>query len=269
MKKQHNAMKNIVKINTRALFLALLLLFCSCQKHPFYDSTEKESGTGNIESDAIIRGRFTADADKIAVFANGVPGGWWARNDRGNGHPFNCSFQRSNAVIDQGFLTLSLTESNGGYVGAEYRTQQKYSYGYYSVSMKSASCSGVISSFFTYTGWPWDEIDIEFLGDDTTRVQFNYFKNGEGGHEYIYYLGFDASKEFHEYGFDWRPNSITWYVDGQSVYQVAVDIPSASGQIMMNLWNVADTNANWAGKFDGTKLPVTAQYQWVGYKSAG
>ena len=50
--------------------------------------------------------------------------------------------------------------------------------------------------------------------------------------------------------------------------RATVEIPSAAGHIMMNLWNVADTNAGWAGKFDDSKLPVTAQYQWIGYKSA-
>ena len=253
-------MNGIVKINIRALFLAFCLLLCSCQK--------PSGGTGNIPPEETTQLRFTADADKIAVFANGSAEGFWARNDKGNGHPFNCSFQRNNAMIADGFLTLSLTQSNNGYAGAEYRTQARYSYGYYSVSMKAAKCSGVISSFFTHTGWPWDEIDIEFLGDDTTRVQFNYYKSGKGGHEYLYELDFDASENFHEYGFDWQPDAITWYVDGTPVYRATTDIPSNAGHIMMNLWNVADTNANWAGKFDAEKLPVTAQYQWIGYKSA-
>ena len=29
----------------------------------------------------------------------------------------------------------------------------------------------------------WDEIDIEFLGKDTPKVQFNYYTNGQGNHE--------------------------------------------------------------------------------------
>lgn len=258
------------------LFLLLPLLFSSCFfKMPDFSQnfvtesvSESESVSENEPLKDAIPDRWTPDSDKIAIFANGSPQGFWARNDRGNGPPFNCSFQRSNATIADGLLTLSLTKGTGGYVGAEYRTYTKYSYGYYSVSMKAASCPGVISSFFTYTGRPWDEIDIEFLGNDTTCVQFNYYTNGKGGHEYVYELGFDAAEDFHEYGFDWQPDSITWYVDGKAVHRATVEIPSTNGHIMMNLWNVADTNANWAGKFDDTKLPVTAQYQWIGYKSA-
>ena len=142
------------------------------------------------------------------------------------------------------------------------------SYGFYSVKMKAAKCPGVISSFFTYTGRPWDEIDIEFLGDDTTRVQFNYYTKGKGHHEYIYHLGFDASEDFHEYAFDWREDSITWYVDGKAVYKATKDIPTTPGQIMMNIWNVADSSADWAGRFDESYLPLRAEYQWIGYQSA-
>ena len=253
-------MNGIAKLHIRALFLALLLLLCSCQKPP--------EGVGNIPPEETLETRFTADADKIAVFANGYPEGFWARNDRGNGHPFNCSFARSNALVANGLLTLSLTESEGKFVGAEYRSVNKFSYGYYSVSMKAAKCPGVISSFFTYTGWPWDEIDIEFLGDDTTRVQFNYYTNGKGGHEYIYELGFDAAEDFHEYAFDWQADSITWYVDGVAVYRATEDIPNSPGFIMMNLWNVSNTHASWAGKFDPSRLPVVAEYQWIGYQEA-
>lgn len=214
-----------------------------------------------------IPDRWTTEEEKIVVFAEGEPEGFWARNDRGNGGMFNCSFGKDNAKITDGYLTLTLDKQNDRYVGAEYRTYHQYSYGFYSVSMKPAKCSGVITSFFTYTGRPWDEIDIEFLGNDTTKVQFNYFVSGEGGHEYIYDLGFDASEEFHEYAFDWQPDSITWYVDGKAVYKVTGDMPQTAGSIMMNFWNVADYKANWAGKFEGKNLPITAQYEWIGFSS--
>ena len=248
----------LVKLFTAILLLSSILL-CSC--------TPQHSGGESISpGGADIR--RTLEEDKIAVFSREAPRDFWARNDRGNGHPFNCSFRSSNAVVSDGLLTISLTEENGGYVGAEYRSWRKFSYGFYSVSMKAAKCSGVISSFFTYTGMPWDEIDIEFLGDDTTVVQFNYFTYGVGGHEYVYDLGFDASEDFHEYAFDWQPDSITWYVDGRAVYRATKDIPSTPGQIMMNIWNVADSNSWWAGKFDPTELPVNAQYEWIGYQGA-
>ena len=243
------------------LFIFIIIFaFSSCTSH----------NGGGISGPSLgsAENKLTLNEHKLAVFDSSEIYGFWARNDRGNGHPFNCSFRQSNAVISDGLLTLSLTKTNDGYAGAEYRSMEFFGYGYFSVSMKATKCPGVISSFFTYTGRPWDEIDIEFLGDDTTKVQFNYYTKGKGNHEYIYHLGFDASEGFHEYGFDWQEDSITWYVDGRAVYRATTDIPSTPGQIMMNIWNVADTNANWAGKFDDSKLPVVAQYQWIGYHSA-
>ena len=225
------------------------------------------AGHGNISLGGA-ENRHTLEADKIVKFSDGSPDGFWARNDRGNGHPFNCAFYRDHAVIADGKLTISLTKEGDRYVGAEYRSNERFSYGFYSVCMKAAKCPGVISSFFTYTGFPWDEIDIEFLGDDTTKVQFNYYTSGIGHHEYIYYLGFDASEDFHEYAFDWQKDSITWYVDGRAVYKATKNIPSTPGQIMMNIWNVADSNAGWAGKFDESYLPVVAEYKWIGYNGA-
>ena len=251
-------MRKISKI--LALLLSSVMLLSSC------DVGRPNEGSGNISLGGEER-RLTLEENKIAVFANGNPDGFWARNDRGNGNPFNCSFANSNAVVGNGLLTISLTKNGNSYVGAEYRTTNRFSYGFYSVKMKAAKCPGVISSFFTYTGRPWDEIDIEFLGDDTTKVQFNYYHDGVGGHEFVYDLGFDASENFHEYGFLWQEDAIIWYVDGKAVYKATVDIPAADAHIMMNLWNVADSHKEWAGKFDETKLPVYAEYLFVGYEA--
>ena len=248
-------MKTTLKL--LSIIIAIALFLTSCNKSGNYPL--------NGEGDT----RLTPDSDKIVVFENEMPFGYWARNDRGNGNPFNCSFSLENVKINNGTMTLCLTEGGyRGFTGAEFRSWEKFSYGYYSVYMKAAACPGVISSFFTYTNHPWDEIDIEFLGDDTTKVQFNYYTNGIGGHEYVYDLGFDAAEDFHEYGFDWREDSITWYVDGKAVYKATNNVPRHSGHIMMNLWNVADTNADWAGRFDASLLPVYAEYQWIGYQKA-
>ena len=250
-------MKKILRKILLLLFLTLFV-FSSC--------INNSSGGSPITDPGEIR--LTSDEDKIAVFSEGYPEGFWARHDRGNGAPFNCSFSRENAVVEDGALILTLSGDSSGYVGAEFRNWQRTSYGFYSVSMKAAACPGVISSFFIYFGHPWDEIDIEFLGDDTTKVQFNYYSYGVGGHEYIFDLGFDAAEDFHEYAFDWQEDSITWYVDGVAVYKATANIPKNPGFIMMNIWNVSDSHSSWAGKFDPSRLPVTAEYQWIGYQSA-
>jgi len=197
----------------------------------------------------------------------------WSKSDGWtNGSMFNCTWRAGNVNFNKnGEMELSITnDTKGGsmpYAGGEYRSNSKYGYGLYKVNMKPAKHNGVVSSFFTYTGPsdnnPWDEIDIEFLGKDTTKVQFNYFTNGVGNHEYLYNLGYDASKEFHTYAFDWDPTYIAWFVDGKEVHRVIADIPTHPGKIMMNLWPGIGVDS-WLKSFDGV-TPVKAYYNWMSY----
>ncbi|MCM1227818.1 MAG: glycoside hydrolase family 9 protein [Clostridium sp.] len=212
------------------------------------------------------------EADMTADFRNGASSYFEASDGWTNGDPFDCGWYSENAVIKNAALNLTIdTDKNGkyNYSAAEYRTKDFYGYGYYETSMQAIKNDGVVSSFFTYTGPsdnnPWDEIDIEVLGKDTTKVQFNYYTNGVGNHEYMYDLGFDASAGFHTYGFLWKSDSITWFIDGEAVYTAYEDIPSVPGKIMMNVWPGTGVD-EWLKPFNGN-TPLTAKYQWVTYKS--
>lgn len=185
-----------------------------------------------------------------------------------NGGMFDCTWSKDNVSFSGGKMNLSIRGNSwSGYTGAEYRTQQAFGFGMYDVSMKPIKNDGVVSSFFTYTGpsdgTVWDEIDIEFLGKDTTKVQFNYYTNGVGNHEYVYNLGFDASQSFHQYGFYWDSSSITWYVDKKPVYTATRDIPQTPGKIMLNVWNGKGVD-EWLNRYNGV-APLTAQYDWISY----
>lgn len=196
----------------------------------------------------------------------------WSKSDGwSNGGMFNCTWRSSNVNFSNGLMTLTLNKDTQGgtkpYAGGEYRSNDTYGYGLYQVNMKPAKNPGIVSSFFTYTGptdgTPWDEIDIEFLGKDTTKVQFNYYTNGVGNHEYIYNLGFDASTSYHTYAFNWQPTYIAWLVDGKEVYRATNNIPSHPGKIMMNLWPGIGVDS-WLNAYDG-KTPLNAYYDWVAY----
>jgi endoglucanase len=213
---------------------------------------------------------MNANATMVADFRKGATPLFFASDGWENGDPFDCGWYEENTSLDNNMLTLKIDKDYTGkynYSGAEYRTADHYHYGYYETSMQAIKNDGVVSSFFTYTGPsednPWDEIDIEILGKDTTKVQLNYYTNGVGNHEYMYDLGFDASEGFHTYGFDWQPDHITWYVDGKAVYTAYSNIPQTPGRIMMNAWPGRGVN-EWLNAFNG-KTPLTARYQWVTY----
>ena len=192
---------------------------------------------------------------------------WEKSNGWTNGGMFNCTWKSNNCNFSGGIMDLSITKDSGSkpYAGGEYRTKNTYSYGLYQVNMKPAKNSGIVSSFFTYTGSPWDEIDIEFLGKDTTKVQFNYYTNGQGNHEKLYSLGFDASSSYHTYAFNWQPTYIAWLVDGKEVYRATSNIPSHAGKIMMNIWPGTGVDS-WLGAYNGA-TPLKASYDWMSYDS--
>jgi len=182
-----------------------------------------------------------------------------------------AEFMPENITFKGGIMTLHLADKptpERKYSGAEYRTKDSYLYGKFIVRMKAAPGSGVISSFFTYRDPPddptWNEIDIEFLGKDTSIIQFNpwwgWWPNCEPK---IYDLPFDAADDFHEYTFEWTPDYIRWTVDGDTYHIFRGGGVNLSQKIMMNIW--ISSNTDWAGPFKANILPTAAQYDYVKY----
>lgn len=195
--------------------------------------------------------------DKRAVVADGYS----------NGKMFHATWRAKNVAFNQPVMELKIDQDEGSpgeYSAGEYQTKKSYRFGLYECRLQPIKNAGVVSSFFIYTGKyegnPWDEIDIEFLGKNTTQVQFNYFTNGVGNHEYIYDLGFDAAAGMHTYGFEWQRDSITWYVDGEQVHKVTENIPQTPGRVMMNVWPGVGVD-EWLHPFDG-RTPLVAKYAW-------
>jgi endo-1,3-1,4-beta-glycanase ExoK len=214
---------------------------------------------------------------------------WIKANRWANGSPFDNAWRADHVIHDGTAGVMSLRLSNRAYLGqpyssGEYRTRGFYGYGCYEARFRPVGQPGVVTSFFTFAG-PYDnggngrhnEIDVEFLGKDTTIVQFNFWTNDDayGSHnERVLQLGFDAADAAHNYGFRWFDGGLEWYVDGNRVDSfldtdvVRTPKPSESYQkIMMNVWPVDDTAAGWAGTFryEGAR---TAQYEWVRYDAS-
>jgi beta-glucanase (GH16 family) len=211
----------------------------------------------------------------------------WTKADRWkNGSPFDNAWRADHVIHDAAAGAMSIRLSNRAYLSepyssGEYRTQGFHGYGCYEARFRPVRQAGVVTSFFTFAGPSDDggngrhnEIDIEFLGRDTGSVQLNFWTNDDAyasHNERVVQLGFDAADGFHNYGFRWFEGGLEWYVDGVRVDQfydtalVRTPKPVESYQkIMMNLWPVDATAADWAGAFayEGVRL---AQYEWVRY----
>ncbi len=254
-------MKNLRKswVLTIAITTVLALTMGECS------SSSSSSSSDTISVESVITTHFGDGFDSYNTSVWSKSDGWT------NGNMFNCGWKADHVIFSNGVMSLKLdnTSSSGKpYSSGELRTTNTYSYGLYQVRMKPTKNIGVVSSFFTYTGASfgtvWDEIDIEFLGKDTTKVQFNYFTNGVGGHEKLYSLGFDASSAYHTYAFNWQPSYIAWLVDGVEVYRATVNIPTTPGRIFMNLWP-GITVDSWLGAYNGA-TPLYAYYDWVAYQ---
>ena len=229
-----------------ALALALALGVAGC--------SEKPAATSGDPDNTWVQPLGEPNADK-----------WEISTGYSNGAPFDCTWSADSVRFTEKQIDLTLTNKESGVEGAEYKTRDTYHYGTYQVRMKAAKNTGIVSSFFVYTGpsfgTPWDEVDIEFLGKDPTKVQLNYYTNGVGGHEKLVDLGYDASEEFHTYAFEWKPDAIRWFVDDKLVHTATDNLPVTPAKIMMNLWNGTGVDG-WLGPYDGAS-PITASYEWV------
>lgn len=140
------------------------------------------------------------------------------------------------------------------YAGAELQRKGFFGYGRYEAIVKAPVGSGLVSSFFTHTdgnfGDPHDEIDIEFLGANTHALHINYFKDGRAAGSFYAQTGFDTSRDFHLYAFEWAPDSIRWFADGNLVHEVqgpAARVPRAAGRVIVNLWSAGPSSRGWLG----------------------
>ncbi|GAA4605686.1 beta-glucanase (GH16 family) [Actinoplanes octamycinicus] len=231
------------------------------------------TGPGAVPAQAAIGPSFT---DNFNGFDTGR---WYKADGYSNGSMFNVGWRADHVTFGGGAMSLNLDTQTcpGGcagkpYASGEYRTTDLYSYGRFEARLKAVKNPGTVTSFFTYTGpsdgQPWDEIDVEILGKNTTQMQVNYFTNGVGGHERLINLGFDAAAGYHDYAFEWwNGGTINWFVDGRLVHQENGSrgpLPTHPQRIMMNLWPGIGVDS-WLQPFTYPGRRLTAGYDWVKY----
>lgn len=242
-----------------------------------------------LSTGAVAAKRPSKPPTALGSFADGLQAfdaTRWAKADGWkNGSPFDNAWLADHVSNHDGWLDLRLdavASLGEPYSSGEMRSRGFYGHGCYEASFKPIAAAGVVTSFFTFAG-PYDnggngkhnEIDIEFLGYDTARVQLNFWTNDDSyasRNEALVDLGFDAAGAFHSYGFKWTSTGIAWYVDGSLVHEVYDrpdnPVPQAGEslhKIMVNAWPVDETAALWAGQFSYPGQPLHALYDWIRY----
>ena len=180
-----------------------------------------------------------------------------------------------------GEVTLNFDGADTGnkpFTGAELQSSEFFGYGTYTVDMIASGESGVVSTFFLFTSEFYgaerhNEIDIEFLGGDTTVMNINYIYGGNslgaGGSVQVP-LGFDAADGYHTYTIEWQPDSIRWYADNILIHEIdaattGVPIPDEAMKIYTNIWTGDEELQHWHGPVDDNAV-AEASYSAIGYQ---
>jgi hypothetical protein len=189
-----------------------------------------------------------------------------------------ASFALKNLQHSDDGAQLVIETAEGGlrpYRSGAFASVRSFTYGRFEAEIKAAPGSGLVTGFFLHRDTPRQEIDIELAGSDPERMLINvYFNPGDDGtamgfgyrgSPYRINLGFDATKDFHLYGIDWRPDRMIWLVDGQVVHErVGWDptpIPHLSMRVFANLW--APRSEELAGRINERTLPASAAFRNV------
>lgn len=177
-------------------------------------------------------------------------------------------------------MRLSRESRNGkefttGSIATRDQPDARYLYGRFEAVMKPVKESGVVTALFLYRFDPWQEIDMEFVGNDTSRILLNVFYNpGNPGDLYNYgyrgtpvkvHLGFDAAEDYHRYAIEWDPEEIRWFVDDRLIHRrragYPTPIPHLPMRFYLNTWPTCSEEL--AGPFRPTTLPEDAEVKSV------
>jgi hypothetical protein len=157
------------------------------------------------------------------------------------------------------------------YKGGEYLTKEAYLYGRFETRCKPPHGSGFLATFFTFnfalqSSEEWNEIAFDFLSRYDHDVQLLTIGPGQVLHNSHQWIDFISSDDFHDYGFEWTPEYIAWFIDGVEVYRrTQSDIAGFiyPQKIGMDIWQ--PSYITWSGQLDDRVLPVFAYYDWASY----
>jgi beta-glucanase (GH16 family) len=219
---------------------------------------------------------------------------WWAGQSGstldGNGeeewyinHLYGPTSSVTPWTVSNGILTLTADHAdpaiqplinNYQYTSGQIQSYYSFSqlYGYFEIRAKMPSGQGLWPAFWLLPvdgSWP-PEIDVlEVLGHDTTTlhnaVHYNAPRHKSVGAATQFRDAnnqlIDLSADFHTYGVDWQADYITWYFDGEQVFQTAT--PPGVNKPMYILANLA-VGGSWPGSPDAsTQFPAEYQIDYI------
>lgn len=195
-----------------------------------------------------------------------------------------AQFSTTNTKFENGIASLQLTneptDTAKPFRGVEMRSRDTLTYGKIEARAKFAKGSGVVSALvLIYTPWPaddWNELDVEYLGRYTDRLQDNAqvytgtptvkpVTQSVSPTQFPMIVDglADPSADFHVYGIEWTPNDARFTIDGVVKYTWSsrIERMKLPQNILLTIW--ASASAGWAGPIQADTAPTAAAYDWI------
>ncbi|KAL9007571.1 MAG: hypothetical protein Q9173_007191, partial [Seirophora scorigena] len=227
---------------------------CGYSTHAINTNTNKVY-TDVLESDFLRLRDFNAqsDWDRQVWDIPAVGSAKWGKNMTAGNVRMNPGPPAAEGSVEGGEPGLQLWVSSGapegGSVpGGEVATRRRdMLYGSFRAGIKYTGESGTCGAFF----WQFDdhaEIDVEFLSKlyvdpANTDILLVIHAAPEVSTSDLFRptpVGFRPSVGYHEYRFDWTPDSITYYADSKLIWESKLGVPTHPGGLILNHWSNGD-----------------------------
>ncbi|KAL8993808.1 MAG: hypothetical protein Q9169_006064 [Polycauliona sp. 2 TL-2023] len=238
---------------------------CGYQSHSI-KSNENPIYTDVLESDFLHLKDFNSQNDWARqvwdIPAVGTAG--WGRNHTlenviTNPLPGDVGTRGVNGGDPGLELRVTAGEPKGGAVksGEIATIRRDMLYGSFRAGLKYTPESGTCGAFFFRYEKQYEsdqgEIDFEFLSklyqDPAKRADLLLIIHADPSvpRDELFRptpVGFRPAEGYHEYRFDWTPDRVTFYADGQFLYETKIGTPRRPGGLLLNHWSNGD--AGWS-----------------------
>ncbi|KAI3651973.1 hypothetical protein MP228_003276 [Amoeboaphelidium protococcarum] len=184
---------------------------------------------------------------------------------------FTVDYCPHNVWMKNGVITLRMDSV----CGTRLSSKKKFKEGYFEARIKTATTSGVVTSFILMSSRDphekADEIDFEWVGKIRRNVQTNFFVDSVLNYTNVkgFTSPYDTSEVFQTYAIDFNKKRIKYYINGNVVRTVKNDgvnpYPKRPMHVQIGIWDGTQTSG-WAGTVDHTKGPFYVYVDYVRFR---
>ncbi|MFB5190729.1 glycoside hydrolase family 16 protein [Alicyclobacillus fastidiosus] len=155
------------------------------------------------------------------------------------------SYSAKNVYVKNGNLVIETDKASldgKDYVSGRLDTKDsfQFTYGTVEIRAKMPSGQGLFPALWlkpvNHPVYP--EIDLlEFVGSKPHDAYVAFHGAAHGAEENVgtmMRMPYDLSQGFHTYELVWKPNSLSWYIDGTEIYQITKHVPDEPMYLTIN-----------------------------------